>query len=525
VSPFVRTVGTGSGARAVQIVWSKKGGRRDIEHVGSAHGDGELAALKGAAWQIIRRGQGELDVGLAAPERRLRIAATRSRHLWWALRTAFAALGFDAAVPDEVFEKLVLSRIVEPTSKLDSIRVLGELGVAALSYSTIKRRLREVVGRGWRGALEKACAAYAGASDLRFCLYDVSTLHWETHQGDGFREPGFSKQRRLEPQVVVGLLTTSAGFPLAVEAFEGTKAEVKTIVPVIEAYSKTHGVQGVTVVADAGMVSEANMRALQDAKLSFIVGYPIPREPWVVAAWRKKHPGKDLPDHKTFAQPTDIGTKAEPRNAVVYYQYRAKRAARDLRGIDKQVAKARRAVSGEQPVKKNRFLRITDAQVTINQELIADARARAGLRAYITDLPYQPGPDQAPVPLGDPKAEIKRLLGHAPHVISSYHELWHIEHAFRVSKHDLAARPAFHRLKDSIEAHLTIVFASLAVSQWIETTTGWSIRRFVRTLRPIREVDVVVGGHIVVAEDDVPLDAQRALGAVETAARKKGALI
>ena len=71
-------------------------------------------------------------------------------------------------------------------------------------------------------------------------LYDVSTLYFETDQGDGFREPGFSKERRLEPQITIGLLTGQDGFPLMVSAFEGNKAETKTMLPVIKAFMAAH---------------------------------------------------------------------------------------------------------------------------------------------------------------------------------------------------------------------------------------------------------------------------------------------
>ena len=55
------------------------------------------------------------------------------------------------------------------------------------------------------------------------------------------------------------------------------------------------------------------------------------------------------------------------------------------------------------------------------------------------------------------------------------------------------SRPVYHRKRDSIEAHLTIVFAALAVSHWIETTTGWSIRKFVRTAHRYRTITIQVG--------------------------------
>jgi hypothetical protein len=91
-------------------------------------------------------------------------------------------------------------------------------------------------------------------------LYDVSTLYFETDTGDGFREPGFSKERRLEPQITIGLLTDAAGFPLMVNAFEGNTAETTAMLPTIQAFMKAHQLADVTVVADAGMVSAPTRR-------------------------------------------------------------------------------------------------------------------------------------------------------------------------------------------------------------------------------------------------------------------------
>ena len=91
-------------------------------------------------------------------------------------------------------------------------------------------------------------------------LYDVSTLYFETDAADGFREPGFSKERRLEPQITIGLLTDASGFPLMVNAFEGNKAETTTMVPTVQAFMAAHRLPDVTIVADAGMVSAAIRR-------------------------------------------------------------------------------------------------------------------------------------------------------------------------------------------------------------------------------------------------------------------------
>jgi transposase len=106
---------------------------------------------------------------------------------------------------------------------------------------------------GFRQALSQVCATHARLGRASLVLYDVTTLHFETDAGDGFREPGFSKERRLDPQITLGLLTDATGFPLTVAAFEGNKAETATMVPVINAFQTAHQLSDVTVVADAGM--------------------------------------------------------------------------------------------------------------------------------------------------------------------------------------------------------------------------------------------------------------------------------
>lgn len=280
---YVWTVKTASGARAVQIVHSSRKGSRDIEHIGSAHDDVELELLKAVSRQRLAAGQGELDLGLDAPPRTggpLPITASRMGHLWDALGSVYDALGFaDAADGDEVFRQLVLARIIEPTSKLDSLRVLTEAGIAPVSYRTLKRRLPAYAADAWRERLAALCAHHVSLGAATLLLYDVTTLYFETDAGDGFRESGSSKERRLEPQVTVGLLTDAAGFSLMVNAFEGNKAQTTTMLPVIKAFMAAHRLKDVVIVADAGMFSENNMTAIEAAGLSFILGMKIPRSP------------------------------------------------------------------------------------------------------------------------------------------------------------------------------------------------------------------------------------------------------
>ena len=201
----------------------------------------------------------------------------------------------------------------------------------------------------------------------------------------------------------------------------------------------------------------------------------IPDIPYVVTEWRQNHPDEQMPDGLVLTQPRPAGPADCRRDEVVYYQYKADRARRTLRGIDEQVAKAENAVAGKAPVKRNRFIRLVGADKSVNRTLEAKARALAGIKGYTTNLPGT----------------------NAEFVIGAYHRLFQIEASFRMSKHDLAARPIFHHKRESIEAHLSIMFAALAVGRLIEDRTGWSIRRFVRTARRYRTVQIRAGGHIL----------------------------
>jgi hypothetical protein len=496
----VRTVKTATGATAEQIVHSNHFGKRDIEHIGSAHTDAEIDVLKAVARQRMSAGQAELDLGLApvgAAGQPAVVTSSRMARLWGAISQAFAALGLEAASGgDEVFRALVAARIIEPTSKLDSLRVIDEAGIKAPSYATVKRALPAYATESFRGKVSAALAKRAAVGPASLVLYDVTTLYFETDQADDLRIPGFSKERRLEPQIVVGLLTDANGFPLQVSAFEGNKAETHTMLPVIKQFMKAHRLTDVTVVADAGMVSDGNRKAIEAEGLSFIIGEKVGKTPSVVAEWRGKHPGKEIDDGRIFVQPWPAGPKDGRRDHVIYYQYRADRARRTLRGIDEQVKKAQAAIDGKASIKRNRFVKLTGGKRAINRELEVKARAVAGIKGYITN----------------------RLDLDPEQVIAAYHQLWHVEKAFRMSKHDLRARPIYHRKSESIDAHLTIVIAAMAVSHLIETETGWSIKKFVRAARRYRTMQVDIGGQTITAEDPIPPDLHDALTAITRAA-------
>ncbi|BCT77770.1 IS1634 family transposase [Sinomonas cyclohexanicum] len=519
-SRFVRKVRTASGAVAVQIVAKDRGQVVEVDHVGSAHTDAELALLLDLARDRLRPGQGTLDLGplprvevrtedvadwtaaaslpVAAPGGRPRlvagggrVVATASLLLWDVLAQAYSRLGFDV-LDDEAFRSLVLARIIEPTSKADTLRVLEEIGVPAPALRTVFRCLERCSRQDYRDIIAKACLAHSVRSTgpAAMVMYDVTTLHFTNEDEDELRRVGMSKEHRVDPQVQVGLLVDPGGFPLEVHLFDGRKAETTTLVPVLKAFQERHGVTDMVVVADAGMLSAGNLNALEDAGFSFIVGSRLTKAPYDLAEHFEAH-GDWFEDGQILESVRTLGTGKDARERRIVYQYSFKRAKRDRRTINLMVEKAERIAAGATPLKKARFLKVTGAEKALDQTTIERARQLAGLKGYVTSLPEA------------------TMSGSA--VIGAYHDLWAVEASFRMTKSDLKARPVFHHQREAIEAHLTVVFAALAIARHLQDATGVSIKKLVQTLRPVRSATIEVNGQRLTLEPNIPPTAQEIL--------------
>jgi transposase len=307
------------------------------------------------------------------------------------------------------------------------------------------------------------------------------------------RKVGVSKEHRVDPQVLVGLLTDQDGFPLDVNLFEGNEAETKTIVPVLEAFRLEHGVDGLIVVADAGMLSAANLDALEGAGFSFIVGSKQTKAPYDLADHFHRH-GDHFKDGQVTEATRRMGRGKKARVRRVVWQYDFKRHKNDDRAINAMMDRAERIAAGELPMKKARFLSVEGATKAVNQALVDRARSIAGLKGYVTNVP------------------VDTMTGQQ--IIDAYHHLYQVELSFRMTKSDLRGRPVFSHVKDSIEAHLTIVFAALAVSRHLQDATGKSIKKIVQTLHPVRAAVVAVNGREYVIEPEIPDDAREILAAL-----------
>ncbi|WP_157073437.1 IS1634 family transposase, partial [Kribbia dieselivorans] len=154
------------------------------------------------------------------------------------------------------------------------------------------------------------------------------------------------------------------------------------------------------------------------------------------------------------------------------WAYSAKRAARDAKTLTLQENRAIAVVSGEKAARTPRFVKTSNGATTLDEASLARARRLVGLKGYVTNIPAHLMP--------------------ASEVITSYHDLWHVEQSFRMSKTDLRARPMFHHTRDAIEAHLTIVFAALAVARYLQNATGLSIKKIIHALRPLQQITVTI---------------------------------
>ena len=515
---FVRKVRTASGAVAVQVM--RKAGRRDVlvEHVGSAHTDAELGILLERARRIATGDQDVLDFEVSARAQRVadvadwrsgtltlaagvpkgavvapgRTAATSSRLLYDVIGAIYDWVGFDC-VGDAVFRDLVIARIVEPTSKVDSLRVLADLGAEAMSYKTIQRHLTKVYAGKYRDMIAARCFEHAAnRGGLSLLLYDVTTLYFEAENEDDLRKVGYSKERRVDPQIVVGLLVDRTGFPLEIGCFEGNTAETTTLVPTITAFAERHDLSStpMVVAADAGMLSATNLTALDEAGLGFIVGSrsvkaPIDLESYfhwngdvftdgqIIDTVTPRHARNKVNDTAHRAEPVwNPETDTAAWRAI--WAYSAKRARRDQKTLYAQEARAREVINGERTVKSTRFVKTHAGDRILDEASLARAQSLVGLKGYVTNLPT--------------------TLIPAAEVIAKYHDLWHVEKSFRMSKTDLAARPMFHRTRDAIEAHLTIVFTALAVAHCIQERSGLAIGNVIKQLRPLRSATITING-------------------------------
>jgi hypothetical protein len=227
----------------------------------------------------------------------------------------------------------------------------------------------------------------------------------------------------------------------------------------------------IVVVADAGMLSAANLLALEDNGFRSIVGSRTGKIPYELEAHVERH-GNYLADGATIETTRRMGTgrrRGTGECLPLRVQTRPARQSRDQRhGRTRRKGRPRRTPAEEG--------RLRHLHRHLHQRGLGPGRTR-------------------PVPDRDQglRHQHRRRRDERPAVVAAYHDLYQVERSFRMTKSDLAARPMFHRLEDSIQAHLTIVFAALAVSREAQARAGLSINKILKTLRPLRSATITIG--------------------------------
>jgi transposase len=466
----IRVVKTASKAKAVQVVSYQHNKRILLKHIGSAHTDEALDDLMFLAEEWIKDYTGQLSV-LPDDEPNKLLHLNHSTfigikyHFYYsqilAIQRAIKLSELPALLND-----LVAIRIFEPASKLRSLELLKQyFGIChgRKTYYKIAPESVDLKKIVEQKVTDFASLHYSFNFDILF--YDVTTLYFETFEEDELRRNGFSKDNKSQqPQILIALMVSKEGFPVAYEVFSGNTFEGHTIIPVIKDFIERNQVKKFTVVADAAMISAENIQQLKQNEINYIVGARLGN---VSAALLETIDSTiNREDGKSIRLKTD--------NGYLICSYSSLRYRKDKYEMEKQIEKAKQVVAKPSKSKRMKFTQTKGKKIELNKALIEKAQKLLGIKGYYTNMQ---------VDVMDNKTVIER-----------YHELYKIEQAFRMSKNDLQTRPIFHFKEQPIKLHILICFMALAVSKHIELKTGISIRKFIDESKKI--VDGEILNHI-----------------------------
>lgn len=491
----IRTATTASGATAVQVIRYLYRKRIIVKHIGSAHTKEDIASLKKIANQWIEQETRQQALfpsekkGASLPL----VSVDKLRNLGFRYTFAYEILTrllCMFGLRDKEYRlllDLVLIRIIQPASKLESFALLSELFDIHHDRNDFYRSLPAIVGA--KPAIEKSVIALASTHfsfDFQIVFYDVTTLYFESFTQDedrldnygnviekGFRKNGFSKDLKFnQPQVVIGLIVNRDGFPISYEIFEGNTFEGDTFIPVITDFKKKHTINSLTVVADAAMISFDNIEKLKENSLSYIVGGRIANLKRSEMEEIKTALIGQTSSEDELKKKDNISTRIETERGLLVCDFSFKRYQKDKREMEKQIAKAKLQLEKKMPVKRIKFLKNKDKKKTdqiLNIDLIEKTKMLLGIKGYYTNL------------IGTDNKMI----------IYQYHNLWQVEKAFRIVKSDLQARPIYHFKKQTIEAHILICFMALAACKYMELKTKRSTKVIIKLLKQVTDARIL----------------------------------
>jgi len=449
---FVRKKQNKSGSTSVQVIDTS--GTRDklIKTIGSSSDPVEIETLYKEGQSFINRynGQQEIDLSYREDMEFFNSLSQGIQHIQMVgpeliLGKLFDEIGFNK-IPDSLFRHLVISRLIFPLSKLKTSEYLLRYHQISVDINQIYRYLDKLVNiqkeQVQTISYEHTLNLLEGKLSVVF--YDVTTLYFEASDEDDLRKTGFSKDgKHRNPQIVLGLLVSLEGYPLAFDIFEGNKFEGHTMLPVVEAFRKRFQLDRLLIIADAGLLSNSNVELLLKKKYEFILGGKIKTESNRIKKAILSYPFKD---GQNLIIQRDEHTK-------LIVNYSASRASKDMHNRIRGINKLEKAVMSGKLNKANinnrgynKYLRMDgEIRISIDYEKFKTDGKWDGLKGYLTN---------------------SSLTEKA--IVDNYRHLWQIEKAFRISKTDLRIRPIYHRLPARISAHLVIAFASYKLYKELE---------------------------------------------------------
>ena len=361
------------------------------------------------------------------------------------LDRVFKLIGFDR-IGDRVFRQLVISRICQPLSKAATVDYLKSHFDEEVKLFQLYEYLDKLHDTQ-KDIVEQISVEHTRkilGGNIGLVFYDVTTLYFETDLGDDLRKTGFSKDgKHASPQVVLGLLISQGGYPLAYSIHAGNKYEGHTMLPIVEDCVKRFDLKDFVIVADSGLMNKDNIKLLEEGKYKYIIGAKIKNEIAEVKEWI-------LSLEKIDGCFDELGKLPKSRLIVGYSEKRAKKDAynrnKGLKRLEKDYETG--SVTKDKINKRgyNKFLEISkDVSAQINYEKVKDDERWDGWKGYLTNT--------------DLLAETVYL---------QYTNLWQVECAFRVTKGKLELRPMFHFTEKRIKAHVCICFAAYKVYKELE---------------------------------------------------------
>lgn len=428
-----------------------------VKHIGSGSSNEEVELLirKGKSWIEEKSFQIELFPEESKNEGTIKDYQFKgvTHHFAYQIleRTALQC-GLDVKENRFLFDFAIM-RLIEATSKLRTITLLNRYFDISYSERSVYRKILKLVNK--KEAVETLAVKSAKEmlkEELALVLYDVTTLYFETFKSDELRVEGFSKDNKpQQPQIVVGLIVTRQGYPLSYEVFAGNTFEGKTMLDVLDNFTKKNGVDKPIVVADAAMLSYENIEELKQRSLSYIVGARLANTSLSII--------KEASDKLQNKDGKSIRIKTERGELII--EFSKKRYGKDKYEMEKQILKAKLLVEGKLTAKRTKFIKHKNKenQYVINEVLIEKAKLLLGMKGYYTNIGSTSLSNQD--------------------IITRYHDLWHVEQAFRIAKSDLASRPVFHHKNQAVRSHILICFTALMFSKYLEIKTKLPIRQVI----------------------------------------------